>query len=53
MSIDLSSHQPPVSHHAADGFDRYAQREGDMRPEVVPRDVESDRLRKEKQTEED
>ena len=39
MGIDLSGHQSSVSHHAADGFDRYAQRERDVCSEVVPRKV--------------
>ena len=31
MGIDLGGHQPSVSHHAADGLYRHAQRERDMR----------------------
>jgi len=42
-----------MSQHLADRFQRHALRERDRRGEGVPGCMESDRLRKEKQTEED
>lgn len=36
MGIDLGGHQPSVSHHAADRFNRHAQRKRDMRSEIMP-----------------
>ena len=36
FGVDLRRADALVSHHAADGFDGHAQREGDVRPEIVP-----------------
>jgi hypothetical protein len=42
-----------MSQQLADRFDRHSLRKRDRRGEGVPGHMESDRLRKEKQTEED
>ena len=53
FSIDLGRGDPFMSQHLADGFQRYALRKRDRRGEGMPRAMETDRLCKKKQTEED
>ena len=53
LRVDLGGLDVRMPQQAADGFDRHTLRERDGCGEGMPRHVESDRLRKEKQTEED
>ena len=53
FSVDLGRGDMFMSRHLTDRFQRYALRKRNRRGEGMTRHEESDRLRKEKQTEED
>lgn len=53
LRVDLGGLDIRMTQQTTDGFDRHTLRERDSRGEGVAGCMESDRLRKEKQTEED